>query len=208
MRERRSRTVIELDVLDHNGEIRPFKAVEDNVDTYYSITNITSRINAMDMFTIMEKTCKSAKDISVFNALTERTDKENKVRIDNISDLAKTLEVSRPKLTMFLKALVTNGFFHKLDRGVYMINPIIFVGRRVRSNALRAEAQANWRAICDNQLYLSIPNDPESTGVVRDDVDKLGSNGVELLMAEGFTLATPIDEQWIIYNRVKDSLKD
>ena len=206
MRERRSRTVIELDVLDHNGEIRPFKAVEDNVDTYYSITNITSRINAMDMFTIMEKTCKSAKDISVFNALTERTDKENKVRIDNISDLAKTLEVSRPKLTMFLKALVTNGFFHKLDRGVYMINPIIFVGRRVRSNTLRAEAQMFWRTLCDNKLYLEIPSDPESLAVTRTDIDKLDVGVFSTMIDNGFTAGLPIAKQWEIYNKFKGKL--
>jgi len=111
------------------------------------IKNITSRINAMDLFNVMEQVCKSSKDIIITNKLTEKVSKENEIRIDNISKLAEEFEIARSKLNNILKSYVDTNFMHKLDRGVYMINPNIFVGKRVRSNKLREEAQIKWNQL-------------------------------------------------------------
>ena len=145
MRIVKNRKLVEMDVKDPTtGEF--FKAQGSNEETieYYSISKITSRINAMDLFTIMENTCKSSKDIYMMNELTELVDNCNQIRIDNISNLAKDLNVSRSKLNAFLKKLIDNNFLQKLNIGIYFVNPYIFVGRRVRSNKLREEAQRAW----------------------------------------------------------------
>ena len=111
----------------------------------------------MTLFTVMEKVCKSSKDIMMMNHLTEMVDNKNVIRIENISSLAKDMELSRAKLTSFLKLLVDNNFTNKLDRGVYMVNPYIFIGRRVRSNELRESAQRQW-------TFRSKPQDSVDTG--------------------------------------------
>jgi len=111
---------------------------------YYSISKITSRVNIMDLLTVMEKTCKSPKDISILNQLLDTVDSENKIRIDNIKELAIKLNVARSKLNALLKAFENYTLFYKLGKGVYMVNAFIFVGKRVNSNALRETAQKTW----------------------------------------------------------------
>lgn len=150
MKESESRLVVELDAINPTtGELFKLTGTNEESNKYYSISKITSRVNAMNLFSTMELVCKSSKDIHIFNYLTEKADSGNKLRIDNISALADELEVSRVKLTKFLKLLTDSDFTFKLDRGVYMINPFIFVGRRVKSNELRESAQSEWKQITE-----------------------------------------------------------
>lgn len=147
MKEVIVRTVAHLEAIDTStGEVVPIRGTYEEASKYYSIKRITTRINAMDLFSVMEQTCSSPKDISLLNVITDMADHENVIRIENISKLAETCIVSRVKLTKFLKNQTDVGFFRKLDRGVYMINPFILVGRRVISNALRESAQLRWKA--------------------------------------------------------------
>ena len=148
MKEVVNKTVAYLDAIDRRtGETVPITGTYEEVSKYYSIKKITSRINAMDLFSVMERTCTSPKDISLMSIITDMADCENVIRIDNIAKLAEECNVSRVKMTTFLKNQVDAQFFAKLDRGVYMINPYILVGRRVRSNALREQAQTKWEQI-------------------------------------------------------------
>ena len=141
-------TTVEVDVINPNtGEVFTTKGANTETSKYYSIKHITSRINAMTLFNIMEKVCKSSKDISLTNKLIEMVSKENEIRIDNITELSKNFSVVRSKLNALLKAYETNNFLYKLDRGVYLVNPFIFVGRRVRSNKLREAAQMKWDSL-------------------------------------------------------------
>ena len=152
MKESVNRTLVELAVVNSStGELFQITGTNEETCTYYSVKNITTRINAMDLFTIMEITCKSSKDISIINHLTEMVGKDNIIRIDNITELAKDFSISRVKLTTFLKLLADNKFTYKLDKGVYLVNPFIFVGRRVNSNKLREAAQAKWEKITKDE---------------------------------------------------------
>lgn len=152
MKEVINRTLLELDVANPiTGEVFKVSGTNEESSKYYSIKRITSRINAMDLFSIMEKTCKSSKDISVLNILLETADDQNKIRIDNISKLSEELSISRVKLTKFLKILVDNRLLNKLDTGIYLVNPLVFVGRRVRSNKLREEAQSQWEQLNEEE---------------------------------------------------------
>lgn len=145
MKETISRVVVEMDAINPTtGELFKIHGVNEEQNRYYSVRKLTSRINAMDLFSLMENVCKSSKDIHMMNILTERVTRENELRIDNITNLASDLDVSRVKLTTFLKSLVDSNFLHKLDVGVYLVNPYVFVGRRVKSNELREAAQHRW----------------------------------------------------------------
>ena len=160
MKESISRTRIELDATNPiTGEVFKVQGLTEQSSKYYSVRKITSRINAMDLFTIMADLCRSPKDIQILNSLTDKLDKENTLRIDNISNLAKELGVSRPKLTMFLKSMEDYSFADKLDRGIYFVNPYVFVGKRVNSNKLREELQEKWVKTLDDSgmAYDSSP---------------------------------------------------
>ncbi len=77
-------------------------------------------------------------------------DKQNEIRISNIGKLAKDLDVSRQKLTTFLKSteeVRPDRLTIKLDTGVYMVNPMVFTGKRIRSNEQREEAQMIWKEL-------------------------------------------------------------
>ena len=148
MKETFHATQVQVDIVSPiTGEVVSSTASINEHNKYYSIRKITSRINAMDLFSIMEKTCRSSKDIHILNHLTELIGLDNKIRIDNISKLAIDISVSRVKLTKFLKLLVDNNFMIKLDVGIYFVNPLIFIGRRVKSNALREKAQQEWNEL-------------------------------------------------------------
>jgi predicted transcriptional regulator of viral defense system len=101
----------------------------------------------MDLLTKMAETCKSPKDISILNRLLDTAYSDNTIQIDNVTMLAEEYEVARSKLNGLLKAFEKAGLFKKLDRGIYFINPFIFVGKRVKSNELREVAQQKWRSI-------------------------------------------------------------
>ena len=150
MKETYKTVTVELDVVDPNtGEMFQAHGTNTEHSKYYNIRNITSRTNIMDLLNIMSRTTKSPKDIEILNHLLEQADKYNEIRL-NITQTAKQLSVSKPKLTLLLKALVENNFFHKLDKGVYFVNPFIFVGRRCNSNKLREEAQKRWYNIYES----------------------------------------------------------
>ena len=75
---------------------------------------------------------------------------DNKIRIDNITRLASELGVSKVKFTLLLKSLQEADFFMKLDRGIYFVNPFVWIGRRAKSNELRESAQLEWKNKADN----------------------------------------------------------
>jgi len=145
MKEVNERIVIEIDAINPTtGEIFKLDAIEEIKTKYYSVSKITTRINSMDLFTTMEKVCTSSKDISTLKYLTELIGSDNFIRLDSITGSAKVLKISRVKLTKFMKGLIDVEFLLKMDTGIYFVNPFVYVGRRVRSNELRENAQLKW----------------------------------------------------------------
>ncbi len=122
--------------------MKPFSDNEINIEP--SIIDGDTLINTYEFLTRMSKACKSSKDISIFKYILDGININNIVIIDNISKLAIEMDISRQKLTDMLKLLEEVSLIKKIDRGIYMINPFIFVGKRVRTNALREKAQTNW----------------------------------------------------------------
>lgn len=131
------------------GENIPIQGTSKSTSKYYNITKLTSRINSMNLFELQEKICKSSTDIKIFRILLENADRYNETRI-NVTKLSKELNISRRKLTNFLKlALNTKSsedesLLLKLDIGIYFVNPFIFSSKSMRSNKLREQAQEKW----------------------------------------------------------------
>ena len=151
MKEVKKQVTINLEAYDsETGESHTFEATETIKEEYYSIRKITTRINNMDFLGTLEVVCKSSKDINIVNNLLELHDNNNYIRLSNISDYARNIECSRQKLTDILKRMQNSNLIYKTDRGIYMINPYIWIGRRIRSNKLREEAQLQWTKIIDD----------------------------------------------------------
>lgn len=145
MKEFEKTVSVELDVIDPStGESFRVNGTSSETSKYYSISKVTSRINTMQLLTVMERTCTSPKDIKILNVLLDMAGSDNKIRIDNITSLASELGVSKVKFTLLLKSLQEADFFMKLDVGVYFVNPFVWIGRRVKSNELRESVQTDW----------------------------------------------------------------
>ncbi len=157
MKETNKIMVVELDAVSPDtGEVFQIKGKSLISNKYYSILKLTTRMNHMDFVTVIEKTCKSPKDIYTFKQLNEEADKENIIRFENITKFAKRINVDRKRMTMMLKKLREVNYLLKMDVGVYFINPFIFIGRKTRSNAEREHIQELWTECRNDEYYDDI----------------------------------------------------
>lgn len=145
MKETTKTSSVVLEVINPStGQKFLTKGSSQETNKYYSIKNITTRVNSMDLLNVLSKICKSPKDLNIMNNLLEEANSEGKIVIPNISAKSKEFSIARSKLNEILKNAVKNNFFCKLDKGVYFINPFIFIGKRVRSNEMREALQKTW----------------------------------------------------------------
>jgi hypothetical protein len=148
MKESKTVTKLAIDTINATtGELVTLNSVVEETSKYYNVKSITSRINNMNLFTIMSKILKSSKDIATLGSLLEMSDHNNNISINNISRLSKELNIGRSKLSSILKDMCEvkpEPMFIKIDVGIYFVNPFIFIGKRVRSNANRERVQAEW----------------------------------------------------------------
>lgn len=82
--------------------------------------------------------------LKILGVLLDMVDVDNKLIITNQTTLAKKLGVSRKVLSGLLTRLDKSNLATKIDTGEYQINPYIFIGKRVRSNATREALQNQW----------------------------------------------------------------
>jgi hypothetical protein len=144
MRESKEYTHVTVSVLTDDG-LMPLTATTEKVNTFYSIKNLTSRCNMIDLLTVMANVCKSSKDIATFNKLLDLANGDNALEFDSVTSLAAQLEIPRPTLSLMLSALVREQFLYKETTKKYSINPFMFTGKRVRSNEQRENLQSQWK---------------------------------------------------------------
>lgn len=148
MKEVTESIAVELYVTDPDtGERLNVSGTKRVTSAYYSVREITSRINAMNLLTVLAKVCKSPRDLEAVNYLLDTGNSEGRVVVSNVTETAKTLGVARSKLNTILKGCVDERLFHKEGTGVYFVNPFIFIGKRVRSNEAREELQRQWSTL-------------------------------------------------------------
>ena len=141
------RTVtISKDYVDpETGEVVLFKRTEESKGKYYNVTNITTRINAMDFMEAQAITCRSSKDITILRHLLDMTDNTNKIVIMNIARLVTKLDTSRKSLMQLLSRGEESKLLHKTGTGEYLVNPFMYMGKRLAKRiAEQEQAQLNW----------------------------------------------------------------
>jgi hypothetical protein len=152
MKETTKNTVTVLEITDKETDKSYSLSERTKEQTkYFKISKITSRVNAMDFLTSLEAICKSPKDIRVINWLLDSLNSAGELQIVNISKEANNLGVARSKLNLLLTACVSSKLFYKIDKGFYLVNPFVFVGKRTRSNTDRESLQARWSTLQRNQ---------------------------------------------------------
>jgi DNA-binding MarR family transcriptional regulator len=144
MKETKEYTQVTVNVLTDDGSLVPLKATSEKVNTFYNIKNLTTRCNMIDLLTVMSKVCKSSKDIVNFNHLLDLATADNTLEFTSVTELAKLMQLPRPTLSTLLSKLVAEEFLHKIASNKYLINPFIFLGKRVRSNEKREQLQKDW----------------------------------------------------------------
>ena len=144
MKQTKEYTQVTVNVLTDDGNLVPLKATSEKVNTFYYIKNLTTRCNMIDLLTVMSKVCKSSKDIVTFNQLLDLATADNALEFVSVTELAKLMQLPRPTLSTMLSKLAAEEFLHKVSSNKYLINPFIFLGKRVRSNEKREQLQKDW----------------------------------------------------------------
>jgi len=137
-----------FNVFDSNGEIFEVNGATEKSSKYYSIENLNKRISVMDLFTYQSKLCNSSKDILMFRDFLMKVDKHNEFR-ENISSFCKKHDIDRSRITKFLTNAVKIGLVLRINRGVYLVNPLVFQSRG-SNNEFIEEAQRTWMKLIKN----------------------------------------------------------
>ena len=153
MKETEISYAVRLDLIHPTtGEVTPVTADMKESNKYYSIKKLTTRINSMNLFELMSKTRKSGKEIALFGTLMEMANDENKIVITNMTKFSKDVGIDRSDLYKFIKRLESvrpERLLYKPNTGIYIINPYLLIGKRVRSNAYREQLQEEWDTLMD-----------------------------------------------------------
>ena len=123
-----------------------FRTKGENIiqNRYYSIKNLTSRVNSMDLIETLATICRSSKDMRLLGALLDYADSDNKIVMTNMAEEARNLNINKSKLSVLLRLSCNANLLKKITTGTYLINPYILIGKRVRSNEKREQLQIEW----------------------------------------------------------------
>jgi len=145
MREQKKTTTVEFDVVNKKtGEMSTVDGIVREENKYYSIRDITTRINQMEFTKAITEIATTPRQGKILSSLLDMVDADNRLVIINQTKLAAKLDCSRDMLKGILKRLSGSDLAVKEDRGLYHINPFIYIGKRTRSNEAREGLQDNW----------------------------------------------------------------
>lgn len=107
---------------------------------YYSIKKINCRNTTMSMMEKQAYICRGSKDIMVFWWILHKS-KDN--IFEKPTKIAKEIDVNYDKtMVPLIKRGIEAGMWKRIDRGVYLINPYVFLSRGI-SNKKAEELQMN-----------------------------------------------------------------
>jgi len=130
-----------------SGGINPiYTYEEDNNDEKYSIRRLKMTVWQEAYLWVIEQTCRSQKDITLFKILTKHTDRQNLIIIGSMTQFAKENGVSRIKLYDFIKRLCDVGFLDKEAPNTFRVNPYVFISNKayITSKTAKAMLQVEW----------------------------------------------------------------
>jgi len=193
---RSSETIITQQVLNENtGELEHKKFV----DTTKYVDGGRGGWSRMykDYDSAVIDIVSSKKDLSIVISIR---DSFSAKRIENVlskTDIAKEHEISMQKATKLLGSMVTAKLLKRVARGVYRLNPFMYLP--LRANA--AELQKEWKDL--PYFYEAIGKDetlsPLTTGMLM----AIGTEKVSLMVDAGFKPSMPLDKQHELYNKYK-----
>ena len=111
------------------GEIEPLQTSD---DSNYNVRRLNMKIWTEGMDFVMESVCKSSKDIELFNHIKKMAGSQNDI-ILSPTQLAKEHNVSKQKVTQFIKSLIDIGFIAREAPGVYRLNPFVMLSHKAWS---------------------------------------------------------------------------
>lgn len=115
-----------VDIINkETGEVYESTVREVKTLKHYNVKKLNFKGCIMELGRIMELSCRSKLDISIFWRLLDDADKNNEVTI-NQTDMAKQYKVSRDKIAKLIKKFIDVGFIKKVENRVYAINPFAF----------------------------------------------------------------------------------
>lgn len=104
------------------------------------VREVTTRINSMNYTQVVSMIASTPEQGRVLAILMDMLDSSNQLVILNQGKLA-----SNDMLKRILKKLAESDLAIKLETGRYVVNPLIYIGKRTRSNKDRELLQANWK---------------------------------------------------------------
>ena len=107
---------------------------------------LNARIHTMDFLDMMTKVAKSSKDIYIIKKIIEEADIANDVKLINITQFAKNIDVGVATFKRVLSRSCESGLFYKISTGHYMLNPYVLLSKGLtsRGNEAQRKAQLRW----------------------------------------------------------------
>jgi len=91
----------------------------------------------IDFFEIENKVIRSSKDMELFNWITNQfTYKQVEV---NLSYSICPIKISQPQFAKMIKKLIEIGYLMRIRRGIYRLNPFVYVPYKANAEELQEE---------------------------------------------------------------------
>ena len=88
---------------------------------------------------ILKDICKSQKDIDVFFRIRDTFTYQRVETTLPARDIAKELKTSQSKVSSIIKQMIEHGLLKRVSRGVYRLNPFMFLPYKSNAEQLQKE---------------------------------------------------------------------
>jgi DNA-binding transcriptional regulator GbsR (MarR family) len=92
---------------------------------------------------LLEEVIKSNMDMKIFQVIKKSFTYKRVEVVLSSTDISKQLNVSKPKVTRFIKNLINNDFLKRVGRSTYRMNPFMFIP--FKSNG--SDLQQEWKRL-------------------------------------------------------------
>lgn len=141
-------TVAKLKATTEDGTKIEFKAEVTTNKEFYPVNEVDEKVNLMGLFKIMSEICKSGKDIKLLGQIIDYANGKNEIWLGNQTKLAEEFGVSRKHLSQLLKRAEEAKLLHKLDVGIYLLNPYKVLGESASKRTYKEQEliQVRWKS--------------------------------------------------------------
>ena len=138
---------VPMDVVNpFTGETQSIEGRVVKTNVHYSIQKLNTKVDIMTLLQAVQLIGNSSKDTHIIERLIDKADDKNIIHI-NIAKYARDILVSRSQLNLIIKRSIERNLLHKIETGVYMLNPFIVISKSIRSSNGIETAQKKYREI-------------------------------------------------------------